>query len=690
MKVLISAILIWLIGSYVAVRYGLGIGDEYLPVLTSIMFLYGVILGLIHQSIRKKGIYWTRRSISQVAALVACLFILSAATYLILPFRYTLSIKNEKGDGVASKIRIIGSDGEIAFAGYTNLVNISLWKGTYSVEIESQGYVRQSLLVNNPLSLSRNQDITRTVILETKLILLSEFSFFDPTQTIQIEPRISVIGRNILGDYVSEVLSKDDKLLYGVYDISIADEHFAGDATIIGDAAFFEGKNVTELALKPNERYQRISRYEVGLMLNYLADFMDLSVLGFINETEKGLPRQFYLYKKDEMVSLGKLLFIYCQHMAYEEEGTENRTYFMPHSERYFLEQGVRDPTECYRIGLDGGIPESIGNKKISEHIYNELVGPGRFDHEPRELNQVFRGVDVAFTFDIESGRYVFARSDIAISPCENENYSSGLANDEIVCDDPAYVAWMSPIGGNVTYTQYSYPQVSGILGYREILSFMERYGIPTTNYIVKKDILAFEKLEPDLIERTRMLIDKGVYEVGAHSRYHTNLGLVTEEIARRDVIESRKFLTDYFDTDVPGFRAPYQSLVGNDNDKHIKALEDGRYEYYSQVVQYFGKHEDSDIVHRKYNAQLSNPYSSFQAPHEFLALMHRAPYVITLDHPWNIPYQEGLMLYEDPNIKYNLRAVVLTAINNGGVMSKVKDVRMNMPDGPSDAWWGK
>ena len=42
-----------------------------------------------------------------------------------------------------------------------------------------------------------------------------------------------------------------------------------------------------------------------------------------------------------------------------------------------------------------------------------------------------------------------------------------------------------------ITYDQYPYPQVSGILGFKEILSYSESYGIPTTDFIVKKDILA-------------------------------------------------------------------------------------------------------------------------------------------------------------------------------------------------------
>ena len=239
------------------------------------------------------------------------------------------------------------------------------------------------------------------------------------------------------------------------------------------------------------------------------------------------------------------------------------------------------------------------------------------------------------------------------------------------MCNDPEFVAWLSPQGGNITYIEYPYPQVSGILGYREILSYSERYGIPTTDFIVKKDILAFEKLEPELIERTNTLIKKGLIEIAAHTRYHTDLGKVNLLVATREIKESKKFLEDYFGVDVQGFRAPYLSkIIGNG--LYEQTLIDAGYSYYSN----FGMYPDKGIAQIPWNsAKFGHEYFSLKKPGEIKQLMSERSYIVTLDHPWNLVYSSEDMIHETPETRNNMRANIFTAISNGALPVMAKDI---------------
>ena len=232
----------------------------------------------------------------------------------------------------------------------------------------------------------------------------------------------------------------------------------------------------------------------------------------------------------------------------------------------------------------------------------------------------------------------------------------------------------MSPHGGKTTYHDYPYPQVSGILGFREILSYSERYGIPTTNFIVKKDVLAFERLEPEIIERTKKLIEEGLFEVGSHTRYHTDLGMVNLSIARREVKESKFFLEQYFNLKVHGFRSPYLSKIGGKQILHEQVLIDASYEYYSDS----GGYSNKGIIHKPWNSEgFGHDYFSFKTPKDVRQLIDTKSYIITLDHPWNIVYTHEDVVHETPETPDNLRINILTAISNGAIPVMTKDIRI-------------
>ena len=413
---------------------------------------------------------------------------------------------------------------------------------------------------------------------------------------------------------------------------------------------------------------------EAGYIMNFLTDFLVFSEEGKLGMPDRGFPKQFYLYDKDTVISLGEMLSLFFQLQSYEAKATK-QPFFIPKQQVFSFVDSASNPQEAYELSLQGKIPKRIAGETLQNYTYKMLVGENvNYNYKIPDLNIKEKVIKISFTFDIESGRYVSDASGITISPCKDDNYSLGLEEDEKVCDNPSYMAWMSPRDNKIIYTQYPYPQVSGILGFNVILNYSERYGIPITNFIVKKDIVAFNILDKELVDRARLLVKKGLFEVGSHTRYHTHLGFVDEELAKKELKESKLFLEEFFNTTVFGFRAPYLSIL-NDDDMHVKALLEANYSYSSDSIKYVGKVPGHDFFNKPWNTK---KYTAYMSPNEFREMMVEKEYIITLDHPWNMAYQDGNILVEEPNLIDNHRAIVLTAISNGGIPVLLRDLNLS------------
>lgn len=652
---------IWFVVSIFTVL-NFSVKGPYFYAWSTILFSSGIIaMSLIVHVVLAKKI-----STKIVVGSVLALIILGGLTYILWGFDYSLTVKNIRGHDVISNITITNHKGEVVAQTKHSLLDISLQKGRYNLTVESKGYNIRTSQIINLIGVKKNDDISQNLVLEARNINLSAFSYLDPTLSKNLDPKIHVIGTNILNELVNKTLDANSNLIFGNYSVGLADENFELNTSFLEDE-FLDGP---PLILNPNEKFIILKSEEVSYINNYINDYISLAEN--LDSSDRGLPKQFYLYSRDEIVSLGKMIFLFCEEQTYWKNSVENPQFFIPKEMKFKLSGSAENITDCYHAALEEEIPRKIDDELLQNLIYRRFTGNlKRFEYPITQLNSEKRGLEISFTFDIESGRYVPRDNSPAISPCESEDYSTGLEKSEIVCNDPEFVAWLSPQGGNITYIEYPYPQVSGILGYREILSYSERYGIPTTDFIVKKDILAFEKLEPELIERTNTLIKKGLIEIAAHTRYHTDLGKVNLLVATREIKESKKFLEDYFGVDVQGFRAPYLSkIIGNG--LYEQTLIDAGYSYYSN----FGMYPDKGIAQIPWNsAKFGHEYFSLKKPGEIKQLMSERSYIVTLDHPWNLVYSSEDMIHETPETRNNMRANIFTAISNGALPVMAKDI---------------
>ncbi|MBT7903758.1 polysaccharide deacetylase family protein [Candidatus Woesearchaeota archaeon] len=614
-----------------------------------------------------------------ILLVLGVLLLATVITYLVWPFNYALTIINSKETPIISEITVLDSKGEVLFEGERHVLELRLWKGNYTVVLNSTGYEVEKFQVVNKIGFKINQDINATKMLTYRIISFTEFSFFDPTTALEMGPKIKIIGKNILGDYVDEEQLSNGSLIYGDYILYVYNNFFETQILMKGDELVQNGNESKKIVLQPNDKFMLISEREAENTMNFLADFILLSQKKLLDDADLGFPKQFYIYGTDTVISLGKMLFLFCEKQAYQENGIDTDFYFLPKNQNYWTIESVNNVTKCYEKSLIGAVPKNIGKNHLHKELARTLLGEkGAINYKLSELNTEVRGIDVAFTFDIESGRYVFDSSGIAISPCKSGNYSQGLLDSELVCNKPEFVGWMTPLNESVLFTNYAYPHVSGLVGYERILEYPGRYGIPITNYYVKKDLLAYAELSPELDKKSRKLVDKNLIEVGSHTRYHTHVNLVDESTALREMNLSREFLNEYFNTTVVGFRAPYNVMLG-DELQHAKALEITGYEYFSQFGQFKGVVNGTSIKHKQWNSDWK--YMSDIKHSEMRKMLKTKPYIITLDHPWNMAYDEGVYLVENPLLLNKHRANVLTIISNGGIIVKARDLDLNLDE---------
>lgn len=638
-----------------------GVTGEYLALWWLIVFLYGCLGVLVLFGGLKKD---HRYLIIAGSAFV----LLLVATYLLWPFTVSVTVVNSKGDPLVAEITL--SDTEQLHQGDYHTFQRVLWKGTYTLQIETEGYDVKTITIKNPIGLKLNKDITQVVELDPRMIPLNTFTYVDPTHTLQRQPTIIAKGVNVLGDDVYQELTVEDALMYGVYSLTLSDESFQASVDFKNDHILVDGATATEVVLKPNDQFVVITEQEAQYTLNFLDDYIAFSQRNILDSWDRGFPQQFYLAQHDMVVTLGNMVFLTCLHDVYEKNNRSDRTYFLRKDSQYYEEGRVFSTQECYAFALDNEIPKTIGGDSTAKHIAWMFTSDVSYPYEFGDLNRERRMNRIAFTFDIESGRYVYEDNGFSISPCEGKDYATGLEEHERICDDPAFVAWMSPRDEEITYTEFTYPQVSGLLGYRDIIDYSIRYGLPTTHYIVQKDIKAFEQLDPELIENARQLASDGVVEIGSHTRYHTDLSRVSSGVVKEEIQESKQFLETFFNVSVAGFRAPYLNEP-SDRRVMLRALRDAGYTYYS----HYGSFEilpEFQLIHKPWSG---GAYGGSMTPQEFKSQLNQHQTLITLDHPWNMVYDDGETLQENLELLDNYRALVLTAYTRGAIPVLLRDV---------------
>jgi len=127
----------------------------------------------------------------------------------------------------------------------------------------------------------------------------------------------------------------------------------------------------------------------------------------------------------------------------------------------------------------------------------------------------------------------------------------------------------------------------------------------------------------------------------------------------------------------VLGFRGPYLSNVNDNEADTAKAIDEAGYRYFTHFYWIKGLMPNNYIVHKPIVNGGYSSYTAYMEPEEMANLVNSQAFIVTLDHPWNIVYQDGDVITKDTSIPDNLRAVILTAISEGAQPRMLKDLRM-------------
>lgn len=313
-------------------------------------------------------------------------------------------------------------------------------------------------------------------------------------------------------------------------------------------------------------------------------------------------------------------------------------------------------------------IPEKIYGIRTEQAVYDQLsTEPRTINHELGELNQKKHLLDWALSYDIEYGRYVpeEGKDKYSYSSCE---VVQGYLNN-IECQDADYSGWITKTDSTFFFDEYGYPLSSGMIGWRYILKLSEDYGIPTTQYLVTKDVDFFKKKDSKLFELSEKLVKEGLIEIGSHTRYHTHLGKVDKEIAKRELLLSKQELEKLYNITITGVRTPYLSLIENDISQTEKIISEVSYDYYSMYGNHYtATYSNKNIEHKPINFYGYLGYATFGHLENALLNLNN---IISLDHPWNIQFKEtekegGIILREAPQQQLLKKAIILAAMSQG------------------------
>ncbi len=555
------------------------------------------------------------RKVIAILAVLCSLFVLG----YFFPFSLRIDVVNEKGDAVNSNIEVYWNNNRVRSV-FGNNTKFLLPSGEYEIKVSSYGYQNESALLMNRLVSYKAVSEQRIELSPKKVDL--DVGYYEPTGTVRLLPSITVEGVTIQGEQVNASFSKPPVLDFGFYAVRAETEDFLEDFLIEGDdigARYLEPKNAIFLSLE-----------EFSFVKNFYRDYLDMQ--DAIDLNFKGHPKQYYLYYQDEVLSLGDMLLLLAEEEAYIKSGLEPV---------YFVLKGKE-----YSYG--------------GEDYGDMLDGKAYVDSE---LNQRLRKSDIAFSYDIESGRYV--HQETGISPCSDPVFLRHAENP--VCADADINPWFSEIVGDET----GWPWVSGLSGIDLILDISEDYGIPATFYMVGYEVSVYEELEPDIVDRIQRLVDSGFIEIGSHTYHHSLLGKDIDR-DKEEANASRKFLEEKFETDVVGFRGPYLSLIGDDVEVNAEVLGSLGYEYASNEDSYSGEGAEGKPI---------RAYTLAHAPGSFLVqLGWWYDDIIVLDHPWNMYYSEievddQIKLIKNSRSAELYKAKVLASVSYGFVPSLVRDI---------------
>lgn len=107
-----------------------------------------------------------------------------------------------------------------------------------------------------------------------------------------------------------------------------------------------------------------------------------------------------------------------------------------------------------------------------------------------------------------------------------------------------------------------------GFVGnYTYLFELLKRYNVPATIYLTPK----IEGIEPLTAAQIAEMQVSGLIEFGAHTMTHINLKKVDDEIAQREIIQSKKAVEKLTGVICSAFAYPY----GRYNERHIKMVKD-------------------------------------------------------------------------------------------------------------------
>lgn len=504
--------------------------------------------------------------------------------------------------------------------------------------------------------------IIKTVQLEPGVFNYEQTKFWEPYKKKALKPQITVQGKDLDGREVNIEGSERTSIPYGTYNIRYDTRLFSLEENIK------PGTPPEEKTLEPNENTIILGEKEAEWIKNYMREYVELSAQKIIRPG--GWPKQIHLYKKNQTLSLGDMLFVLCQ------LNEEDRPVLYVPKEMQYRKEGKE---ECYSSMLDGKVPENVKGLKAEQAAYEALSDVTRtIESEFGELNQKKRALEWALSYDVEYGRYVpeIGITETTYSTCEIA--PQYLTPEQ--CQDADYAGWVSSADKIWWYDEYDFPVSSGMIGWRWILQLGKDYGIPTTQYLVVKDIELFREKDPALFKLSKELTDDGLIEIASHTRYHTMLSAVNEETARTEMLESRKELEELYGTEIVGFRNPYLALVNGTIEATEQALAETSYTQYSLYGEpRETKIGEKTIIHKPINFF---GYLGYAEPDYLDAAIRELPYVISLDHPWNIIFHEelteqGTILKEAPEQPIQNLAIILEAMSKGVWFTTVEEIEV-------------
>jgi len=609
-----------------------------IPITTMLLFFY---ISFRLFKITKTPPIWT---------IIPVLIIL---IYVLFPTIYYVEFYTPKGLELNGKIITIG-DMDMKFSG--NKIIFLLPKGKYKIEYTAD---YRETIKETPKFWKYLPYAHRKITLYPSAFNYANTTFKEHYELIELFPTVTIKGTTIDGDYFENTGDKQTLFPYGNYEVEYTTKYFDGKEIIS------LGYRNETIILMPNENTIILSDEEINWIQNYLKEYLELSAEKIIKD--EGFPKQIHLYSKNATLSLGDMLFVLCQ------LNMKNKTRYVPKDMIYSIAEG-----ECYN--LEGKIPETTNGIRTEQAVYNSLSKTVRTINYPfGELNQKKHLLDWALSYDIEYGRYV-PKEGITEKTHSTCDVATGYLT-ETECVDADYSGWYTDSTETWWYNEYEYPISSGMIGWRYILELSSKYGIPTTQYLVTKDLELFNKKDPALFELSKKLVNEKLIEPGSHTRYHTRLDKVSEQTAKTEFLESKKQIEQVYNITITGMRTPYLSLVNGNIPDTERILAETGYEYYSL----YGNHTNTTynniiIEHKPINFY---GYLGYANQETLNAALQNLPYIISLDHPWNIMFKETKeQLEENPKQPIQTKALILTAISRGVYFTTVEEIEVKASGG--------